>query len=92
MKPNKLNPKVVSFSLVAVTMALSLACAVLLALAPKAALGFFGSIFHGIDLTKIAAPVTASGVLTSIVATGIVAFVSGWLFATAYNYFLRKAK
>ena len=89
---NRLDPKVVSFSLVSVSVILSLACALLLALAPEASLKFFGSIFHGIDMTKIAASVTVSGVLTGLVAIVIVAFVTGWLFAVIYNYFSKKTK
>ena len=71
---------------------LSLSCALLLALAPEASLKFFGSIFHGIDMTKIAASVTISGVLTGLVAIAIVAFVAGWLFAVIYNYLQEKTK
>ena len=89
---NKLNPKVVSFSLVIVSAILSLVCALLLVLAPEASLNFFGSIFHGIDMTKIAASVTVSGVLTGLVAIVIIAFVAGWLFAVIYNYLLNKIK
>lgn len=89
---NKLNPKVVSFSLVVVSAILSLICALLIALAPKVTLKFFGSIFHGADITKIATSVTISGVLTGLVAIVIVAFVTGWLFAVIYNYLLDKIK
>ncbi len=89
---NKLNPKVVSLSLVGISATLSLACAILLALAPETSLGFFGSIFHGIDMTKIAAPVSVSGVLTGLVAIVIIAFVTGWLFAVIYNYLLDRIK
>lgn len=89
---NKLNPRVVSFSLVIVSAILSLVCALLLAVAPEAGLKFFGSIFHGIDTTKIATSVTVSGVLTGLVAIVIVALVTGWLFAVIYNYLQDKIK
>lgn len=89
---NKLNPKVVSSSLAAVFGILSLACALLLAVAPTASLNFFGSIFHGIDISKIAVPVTLSGVLTGLIAIIIVAFVGGWLFAIIYNYLSDRKK
>ncbi|MEK6917067.1 MAG: DUF5676 family membrane protein [Nanoarchaeota archaeon] len=89
---NKLNPKVVSFSLVVVSAILSLVCALLLALSPETSLKFFGSIFHGIDMTKIAASVTVSGVLTGLVAIVILAFVTGWMFAVIYNYLLDRIK
>ncbi len=89
---NKLNPKLVSFSLAAVSAILSLACALLLAIAPQATFGFFGSIFHGMDIAKIATSVTVSGVITGLVAIIIVAFVTGWLFAITYNYLLKKMR
>ncbi len=89
---NKLNPKLVSFSLAAVSAILSLLCALLLAIAPQATLGFFGSIFHGMDIAKIATSVTVSGVITGLVAIIIVAFVTGWLFAITYNYLSKKIR
>ncbi len=83
---DKLNPKVVSLSLVAVSITLSLVCALLIALAPDTSLKFFGSIFHGIDITKIATTINASDIITGLVAISATAFASGWLFATVYNY------
>lgn len=88
----KLNPKVVSFSLASASGILSLLCALLLAIAPDASLKFFGSIFHGMDITKIASSVTLSGVITGLIAAVVVALVSGWIFAAVYNYFLDKVK
>ena len=88
----KLNPKVVSLSLAGIATILSLLCALLIAVAPEATLKFFGSIFHGMDITKIAQPVTLSGVLTGLIAIIIIAFVTGWLFAVIYNYLLAKVK
>ena len=89
---NELNPKVVSFSLASASGIFSLLCALLLAIAPEAALKFFGSIFHGADITKIASPVTISGALTGLIAVVIVSFVFGWVFSVTYNYFLNKIK
>ncbi len=83
---NRLNPKLVSLSLAIVSVTLSILCAVLIALAPEAALNFFGSIFHGIDIAKITVPVAFSGVLTGLIAIAVVAFITGWLFAEVYNY------
>ena len=87
-----LNPKLVSFSLVVVSVALSLLCALFIALVPQASLKFFGSIFHGIDMAKIAAPITVSGVLTGLIAVAIIAFVIGWLFAVIYNYLSSRVR
>lgn len=86
----KLNARVVSLSLAAVSGILSLLCALLIALAPGTAVKFFGSIFHGMDVTRIAAPITLSGVITGLIAIVIVALITGWLFAVIYNYFDRS--
>jgi len=86
----KLNAKVVSLSLASVSGILSLLCALLIAIAPEAAVKFFGSIFHGIDIAKIAIPITPSGVLIGLIAVVIVALITGWLFAVIYNYALEK--
>ena len=89
---DKLNPKIVSLSLAGVSVIISLLCALLIVIAPEVTLRFFGSVFHGINMTKIAAPITLSGVLTSLVALVIVAFATGWLFAMIYNYLSDKLK
>jgi len=88
----KLNVKVVSLSLASVSAVLSLLCALLIALAPQASLKFFGSIFHGMDITKIAQPVTLPGVATGLIAIVIVALITGWLFAVIYNHLIGKLK
>lgn len=88
----KLNPKVVSFSLLVVSVIISLLCAVFIAAAPEASLKFFGSIFHGIDITKIATSVTLSGVLAGLIAIAVIALVTGWLFAAIYNFFVDNIK
>ena len=88
----KLNPKTVSLSLAGVSVILSLLCAILIAVAPEATIKFFGSIFHGMDITKIAQPITVSGVLMGLIAIIIVALITGWLFAIIYNYVLAKVK
>ncbi len=86
----KLNPKVVALSLVGVSVILSLLCALLIAIAPAATLNFFGSIFHGIGVAQVAAPITVSSVVTGLVAISVAAFVAGWLFAVIYNRLSKK--
>ena len=88
----KLNVKVVSLSLASASAVLSLLCALLIALAPEVSLKFLGSIFHGMDITQIAQPVTLTGVVTGLIAIVLVAFITGWLFAIIYNYFIGKLK
>ena len=85
-----LSPKVVAVSLAAVSAIASLLCAVALALFPQGAFNFFGSIFHGIDLSQISTPITLSGVFTGLIAVIIIGFLLGWLFALIYNYFIKK--
>lgn len=89
---NKLSPKVISFSLAGVSVIISLACALLIALIPKLSVKFFGSIFHGIDISKIETSITFSGFLMGLVAIIIISLIAGWLFAVIYNYFLNKEK
>ena len=86
----KLNPKVVSLSLAGVSGILSIMCAVLIAIAPQATLNFFGSIFHGMNITKIAQPITILGVLTGLIAVIIISLITGWLFAVIYNYLVKS--
>ena len=86
----KLNPKIVSFSLAGVSGILSIICAVLIAIAPQATLNFFGSIFHGMNITKIAQPITILGVLTGLIAVIIISLITGWLFAVIYNYLVKS--
>lgn len=89
---NKLNPRVVAFSLAGVSAIISLLCALSLIVSPSGAMKLFGSIFHGVDFTQIATPVTASGVMLGLIAIIITALISGWLFAVIYNAFSGKTK
>jgi len=86
----KLNAKVVSLSLASVSAIFSLLCAFLIALAPGVTVKFFGSIFHGMDVARIATPITLSGVIMGLIAVVIVALITGWLFAVIYNYFAKQ--
>lgn len=88
-KPKALNEKTVALSLSAASAVLSILCAAILLAFPWS-MKFFASIFHGIDITQIAVPITAEGVVTGLVAIIIAAFVTGWLFAMIYNYFSKR--
>jgi len=81
----QLSPKRVAFSLAAVSGIISAACALLIALAPSFTMNFFGSIFHGIDMNKIAKSMTFSSAILGIIVAAILAFIIGWLFAKLYN-------
>ncbi len=88
----KLNPKLVALSVAGASAVLSLVCALLTMLAPEFMLRFFGSIFHGIDISRIAAPITVSGVVTGLIAAIAAAYAAGWIFAVVYNCLLKKKR
>ena len=81
----KLNAKIVSFSLAIVAGIISIVCALLIAIAPQATVNLFGSIFHGIDLSKIAKTMTIGGAILGTVEVIVIALIAGWLFAVIYN-------
>lgn len=62
-------------------------CAILVALWPQQSISFFGSWFHGVDLTKIAvAPqITIVSFVVGLISVIIFAYLVGALYAWAYN-------
>lgn len=88
----KLNAKVVSFSLAAVSGIAYILCAFFFALAPQPTLNFFKDMFHGVDITKIAnAPVPLGSTIAGFIEIVVLSLIVGWLFTTLYNY-LQKNK
>ena len=81
----ELSPKKVSLSLAFVTGIVSIICALLLAIAPKATLKLFGAIFHGMDITKIAVAISLGSAILGTVVAIVLALITGWLFAVIYN-------
>lgn len=81
----KLNAKKVSLSLGIVTGIVSIICALLIAIAPTGTVKLFGSIFHGIDLTKITTTMTIGSAIQGTITAIILALIVGWLFAWIYN-------
>jgi len=81
----KLSAKRVSLSLAYVAGIVSAVCALLLALAPKATTQLFGSVFHGLDISKIAVAITWGSAILGIVVSFVLALIIGWLFAVIYN-------
>ena len=89
--PEKLNTKVVSFSLAIISGIVYILCAIFFAIAPQGTLNVFKYIFHGIDITKIAGtPVSFGNTLIGFVGIILFSLIIGWLFATIYNYLLNK--
>ncbi len=81
----KLNAKRVSLSLAIVFGIISIVCAILIAVVPEGTLNLFGSIFHGIDITKIQTTMTFVGAILGTIVTILLALITGWLFAFIYN-------
>lgn len=81
----KLSAKRVSLSLAAVSGIISIVCGLLIAIAPQATVKLFGAIFHGIDISGIAKPITFGGAILGTVEVIIIALIAGWLFAVIYN-------
>jgi hypothetical protein len=77
----------------AVTLALlSALCAIAFVFAPDGTLDFFGAFMHGLDLNavKSAAPLRFGRVLYGIIGLSIIGFVTGFVFAWAYNIISRR--
>ena len=84
---NKLSIVATGIAL-AITFALmSALCALAFFVVPEATLDFFGAFMHGLDLktVKSAAPITVARVFYGVVGLGVVGFLAGVVFASAYN-------
>ena len=82
----KLDGKRVALSLAIVSGIAYIVCALLIAIAPEGTLSFFGALFHGIDITKIAATnLTIGSTILGFVEIIVLGYILGWLFAVIYN-------
>lgn len=81
----EISPKRISLSLAYVTAIVSIVCALLLAIAPQLTMNVFGSIFHGLDISKIAVAVTWTNAILGTIVAIVTALIIGWLFAVIYN-------
>jgi len=83
---NKLDAKATGYTLASVAGIVSLACLLLIVIAKEFTINLFGAIFHGIDLSQIAADnITVSSAVLGFVEVVVVGFILGWLFAVIYN-------
>ena len=81
-----LDGKRVALSLAIVSGIAYVVCALLVAVAPEGTLSFFGALFHGIDITKIAATnLTIGSTILGFVEIIVLSYLLGWLFAITYN-------
>ena len=70
-----------------------LLCVILFAIAPTLTLNVFQSMFHGIDITKIAnVEITLLNTFYGLVSIIALSLIIGWLFAIKYNYLSARLK
>ncbi|MBI2547286.1 MAG: hypothetical protein HYW23_02460 [Candidatus Aenigmarchaeota archaeon] len=86
----KLNLTITALAL-AVTSAIAyVACVLLIAVFGQPVVSLFGTIFHGIDITKIATTGTSlTDIATGFVVIFVLALFAGALFAKVYNWFAK---
>jgi len=82
---DKLNTRRVANSLAITAGIFSLACALLILMAPAFTVNLFGAIFHGIDLSQISKTATLGSSILGIIEAMILGWIAGWLFAVVYN-------
>ena len=82
----RLNEKKVANTLAVTAGIISLVCYILILIVPVGTISFFGAIFHGIDLSKIAVEsISIGNGLLGVVEAIILGCIIGWLFAKIYN-------
>ena len=81
----KLSPKKVSLSLGIVTAIFSIVCALLIVLFPLGTVSLLGSVFHGIDISKINVAITFWSAIKGTIVAIVIALIAGWLYAVIYN-------
>ena len=85
-KMEKLKPQATGYALASVAGIVSLVCLLLIVVAKNFTINLFGAIFHGIDLSQIAADnITINSVILGFVEVVVIGFILGWLFAKIYN-------
>lgn len=82
---DKIEPKRAGIALASVSGIASIACAALNFIAPQFAVSFLGTIFHGIDISKIAATSSFGSAILGTVIVIILGYAFGWLFGWIYN-------
>ena len=82
---DKLNTRRVANSLAITAGIFSLACALLILMAPAFTVNLFGAIFHGIDLSQISKTATLGSSILGIIEAFVLGWIIGWFFAVVYN-------
>ncbi|HLC73188.1 MAG TPA: DUF5676 family membrane protein [Candidatus Nanoarchaeia archaeon] len=88
---DKLDEKIVAKTLAVVFGAVYILCVILFTVATQGTLKLFSYMFHGIDITKIAATnLSLGGALIGFIETIVLSFAIGWAFAAVYNKLQKK--
>ena len=90
----RLNPNKVALSLGITAVVLSIVCLILLAIFPIQMMApFVNNLIHSVDFTGMMTKnITFSGSIVGIIAWFIIAAVTGYIFAFAYNWIEGKSK
>lgn len=87
----KHEPIATANAVAATTVILFVACRVFVSLFPDLMFTIAQSWFHGVALTKFNSPnLSVSSLLIGLVSSTITVWVVGYIFAKAYNYFLKS--
>ena len=86
---NKLSINGIAIASAVLTAISYIICFAIVLIFGESSLKFFNLFFHGIDLTSLVTnPNITTGVIGFIISV-IVAYISGWIFAFAYNKFAK---
>lgn len=87
----KHNPVVTANAAGATTAIVFVICRILVGLFPDLFFSIAQSWFHGISLNQIdTSTLTSSTFLLGLISSAVTAWLIGYLFATLYNFFLKK--
>lgn len=87
----KHHPKATANAAAVVTAIVYVVCRQAFVWLPELSMGIARSWFHGIDISQIAATtIPTDNFLLGLVTAAVAAWLVGYLFATAYNWFAKK--
>lgn len=87
----KHDPQVTANALAATMAIVFVACRLLVGMLPGFMFGMAQSWFHGVALTRMSSwSVSTPTFLFGLISATVSAWLTGYLFATLYNYFLKR--
>jgi hypothetical protein len=89
---NRLSPLSVGLAAALTFVVLNTLCAAVITLWPDAALNVVNSFAHGLDLrtVKSAEPMGIGRFFVGLISLGVIGFIAGTVFASAYNLVARE--